>query len=176
MTKRGQVFLIAAIIISVILLSLGTVYISTRATKSTDTTLYDLSKELKGESNQVIDSGTFNGKTIAEINEFLYALSGNYSQANPDTNIVIVYGDATNAYIFNHEVVQTGGIGLSAGGNPAEIPQTLLTHTSTSRSHTGEVHVTLEDLSYDFSLTQSGDNFFVVLEREIGGERVVATG
>ena len=67
MDKRGQFFLIAAVVIIGLIIGLSVVYNSVKAPKE-DSQVYDLSKEIDYESAQVIDHGTFNALTETAVN------------------------------------------------------------------------------------------------------------
>jgi len=68
--KRGQVFLIAALITIAVLAGLVTIY--NRASSSVeDVTVFDLSEEIILEASQVIDSGIFNTISDTQISKNL---------------------------------------------------------------------------------------------------------
>jgi hypothetical protein len=68
MNKRGQFFLIAALIIIGIILSVSTVYNYT-SSNNQNTKASDISKELDFEANKVIDKGVFNSDSSSQIKD-----------------------------------------------------------------------------------------------------------
>src|SRR3989344_2736787 len=68
MNKRGQFFLIAAVVIAGILIGLGAVYVSLSSQKE-DRIVYDLTKEISYEASRVIDKGEL-GAFKKELQEF----------------------------------------------------------------------------------------------------------
>jgi len=68
MVKKGQVFLIAALVIVSILIGLGAIY-NTVNVSAEDIQIYDLSDEISFEASQVLDSGVFHGTDKGKIEE-----------------------------------------------------------------------------------------------------------
>lgn len=101
MKKRGQFFLIAALLISGIAISFGTIYNKSQI-EDTDTAVFDLTEELSSELQQVQDSGTFNNKDPEIIKAELKKVASYYSAQNPDSNFVIYYGDGQNIEELTH--------------------------------------------------------------------------
>lgn len=101
MKKRGQFFLIAALLISGIAISFGTIYNKSQI-EDTDTAVFDLTEELSSELQQVQDSGTFNNKDPEIIKEDLKKVALYYSAQNPDSNFVIYYGNEQNIEELTH--------------------------------------------------------------------------
>ena len=97
LNKRGQFYLIAAIIIVGVLFGLTAIYNSASSQKE-DSKVYDLSKEVDFESARVIDSGIFYGRNQSEINDYLYRLIEYYGKTNPPSNIVLLYGNTKGFY------------------------------------------------------------------------------
>ena len=101
--KRGQFFILAAVIISVIIVSLGVVH-NYAETQREPERFYDLSYEIKQESARVIDFGVYTGEE--NINEFL----GDYTQEvasslrdkYPDIGFVFIYGNHEEVIIENY--------------------------------------------------------------------------
>lgn len=92
MKKRGQFFLIAALLISGIAIGFSTLYNSAYVERA-DTQVYDLSEELYAELQQTYDSGTVRGDNQEVIQANLKQLAEYYQSQNPDSTFVIFYGD-----------------------------------------------------------------------------------
>jgi hypothetical protein len=100
MNKKAQFFLVAALIISGIILGLSQTFTSSNV-EPTETLAYDLSNEVYYEASQVIDNGVFNSKPEEDIKKQLSNLTEYYSKINPDSDISIVYGNPDNADSLN---------------------------------------------------------------------------
>lgn len=100
--KAGQFFLIAALIISGMVIGFGTLYNSAQIERA-DTQVYDFSEELRSEVRQVHDSGTFSGLTEEQINENTENLLNYYAEQNPDSDFVVLYGNTTKSKLLYSE-------------------------------------------------------------------------
>ena len=90
--KKGQFFLIAALVIVVIILGLASIQVSTKVSKE-NVRIYDLTNEIDLEGKSVVDHGVFADKTPAEVEDYMEELLTYYVETNPDSNFAIVYGD-----------------------------------------------------------------------------------
>lgn len=90
MKKRGQFFLIAALLISGVAIGLGTLY-NTAYVERADTQVYDLSEELYAELQQTYDSGLIRGDTPQGIQKNIQLLARYYQEQNPDSTFIIFY-------------------------------------------------------------------------------------
>ena len=92
--KRGQFFLVAALIIVSIVLSLGTIYNAARS-QPADAKVPSLANEIKYESLQAIDNAVVNNLNNDEIDARLNSLLLAYSKSNSDKEIIFIYGKST---------------------------------------------------------------------------------
>ncbi len=91
--KRGQFFIIAAIIIITVIISIVTV--SNYSQPKQTTKLYDLGQELGIESQQVLDYGTYNELNDTEMQSLMENFIQNYvSYMGGKRNIYFVFGNA----------------------------------------------------------------------------------
>jgi hypothetical protein len=174
--KKGQTFIIAALIIAVILMGFNTIWVSTNFQEE-DRAVYDLSKEIDFEGKKVIDYGVFTGKTPAVIISNITTLMGYYVKENPNSEIFIIYGNRSGVTVINNSVsCKTGNIGLgsnvggctSYGGSPPA-------SRAFPVSQTGVVRVPISGQDYTFTLEDNQD-FYVVLVRQAGEDTVAGTG
>lgn len=174
MNKRGQIFLIAALIIVLIMAGFG-VY-NAVSTPKEDKRTYDLSNEIKYETNQIIDSGVYSGseqEIMGRINQTL----SYYATANPDSEIVIVYGDENTLKLGNgtnlfYTFVDTGTVSIGNGAG-LDLRQRNVTEADVD-VESNRIEVVLKDNSYDFNITE-GQNFYLVIKTSKGGLEFVAT-
>jgi|SRR3989344_158019 len=179
MNKRGQFYLIAALVIIGILTTLSATYTTTRSPKE-ETTIYNLLDEINFESNQVVDYGVFKPENDDQILAHIDQLATHYFQTNPSTDLIIVYGNSMNELQFLiKQNTQTGNVGFSFGGNdiittptgPTTIKDTRQRSTETE---TEQVTVVLsDDTRYYFNL-RPGQMFFIALKKERQDETFIA--
>lgn len=177
MNKRGQFFLLAAVIIVSILFGLSAIYTSVE-TPSQDPSVYYLTKEIKYESGAVIDSGIFNALTEQQVKNNLENLTDYYASSNPGTDLIILYGNQTQMIAFFYTTQDTGNIGVQLGGGPSTGYNTTETrkYNTTFIIPSGDQEVTVvidQDVRYTFKV-KPGQMFFIILKKERQGEQFVA--
>jgi len=171
MNKKGEIFLIATLIILSILIGLGAVYTSTKAPKE-DIKVYDLTNEITYEASRVIDNGVFTG---ANIETNVKNLTDFYSKSNPDSNFAVVYGDKNSLKAVYYEQTSAGSIGIATGGGTTT--QTIYQRTATEETLTlrgNKVVVEFGGNSYSFDVGE-GQSFYLVIKKEREDEAFVAT-
>lgn len=181
MNKRGQFYLIAALVIIIIISGLVYIYIKAE-TPAEDIVVYDLTEEINFEASQVIANGIFEGKDKEEIKGELEKLSQHYSDQNPDVDITFayVYGDEQKAYIIGDKKELDSGIQREIQETPntekclqkygesrcivsKELPQ--------GAEQTIEVHVGKDN--YPFIIKKGRHNFFMIVKRDKDDQRTI---
>ena len=156
MYKRGQFFLVAALIVIVVIFGVATVYNSISNTKSDQGYTQNLADDIKKESFQVINNGFFNDTSQSKITSNLNNLTLIYSKANPSFNITYIsyYNGSYVANTFVNNLV------FNVSSN--------ITYT------TNNITLGLNNIYYSFNLTK-GYNLFVVVQNENNNEKYIAT-
>lgn len=176
MNKRGQFFLVAALVIIGILFGLATTYSNTQ-TSARETVVYDLSNEMNFEAGQVIDHGVFYSVNTEERNRRIENITDYYSRANPGTDFTVVYGDRNRLYIVAYNSGTAGSFGLTIGSNQigSNIEQvSRFNDTIVPPVGDNEVTVVLGSARHTFTL-RPGQTFFVLLKKENSGGSYVAS-
>src|SRR3989344_7102871 len=120
MNKRGQFYLIAALVIVSIAASLATVK-NTASSPNTETILYDLSNEMIYEAGQVIDSGVLNSISDLTLKENLNNLTRYYANSFRDSDFLIIYGNESTLYFFVRDNTNNGNVGFTFGGSQVDL-------------------------------------------------------
>lgn len=175
MKKRGQFYIIAAVVIVIIILSLAQItnYI---VSKKEPLKFYDLSEELNEEGARVIDYGVYNSQDIqAVIRNYLGNYFINYSKEKErDTKFLFLYGDMNLVTAITYSRESTGTISIEWGGGSFTL---LGTANYIPDSNTfiptadGKVNMTLLNNAYEFDLKEKGQNFFFVIARNAETEK-----
>jgi hypothetical protein len=175
--KRAQFFLVASLLIAALLISIVTVSNYARVAKE-DTKFKTILESLSYESARVIDSGVYQSIDQASINGQLSRLAENYSISAPDSDLFVVYGNASNLTLFNYNSCNSvGSVGVGSDVNsdicisqrasgPCNNQRSCVTQRDT-------IILTIGDNQYQFSL-QEGQNFYIVLKKDKAGETYVA--
>ncbi|MBI2452509.1 hypothetical protein HYV50_05570 [Candidatus Pacearchaeota archaeon] len=168
MEKRGQFFLIAALVIVGIVVGLSVVYNYAKFPEE-DSTVYDLSKEIKFEGAQVMTSGVLENVPPEQILDRLKVIMGYYVNASTNTDFLVIYGNETDLTIIFYNNTDQGLICVDLGGGSCEgndhIAATQEQHKS--RGETSNIiTLTLPDGAvYTFELKE-GQVFYAILQKE----------
>jgi hypothetical protein len=174
MEKRGQFFLVAAIIIVGVLAGLTAVVNNTR-TGNTNAQFYDLGKEIGFETRKVIDYGVYNERDILPLTE---SFLEDYADYIAKEEVIFLIGDEASMRALHFTSTQNI-VGLSIGANRP--PMSVPIQSSTGRKAEVEiideknVVVTINGIEYPFELSE-GKNFYFVMIKTEDGERFVAKG
>lgn len=169
MNKRGQVFLMAALIIAGILISL--VRISNESTvREEPEAFFDLSDEISFETKRVLDYGVI--KAEPNISRLASELLSNYSESIGDHDVAFVYGNDSKVYAYYYNQINVIGVTILgstyASINIASGNQIEAEYISSSNS----VRIRIDDIDYTFKL-KPGQNFYFVLAKNEEGEKFV---
>lgn len=175
MNKRGQFFLIAALVIVALIAGLATVYNAAKST-STESSIYDLSDEISFEGSQVLASGIFNARTEQETTQNLLNITEYYAKTTPDSELLVVYGNPNNLQytIYTNNIV--GTIAVETGGAPLQVVRTgrLSRSTGSINANSPTVQIRLSnDAVYTFHI-KPGSQFYIVLKKQSESESYVA--
>jgi len=177
MNKRGQFFLVAALVIVGIIIGLATVY-NTTTTSREDITVYDLADEVNYEGARVLESGTFNDLNNIEIEGNIEDLIEFYSETNQNHEFYGIYGDEEDLTLIFYETSDTGSVGVSVGGSPIDVEPVGQTKGKKADIEHGYeknnvvVEIGKEEYSFDIN---PGNTLYVIVAVEKDSERHVAS-
>lgn len=162
--KKGQFYLIAAVVIIVVLFGL-TAATNYLYKKPDLVSYYDISRELGTESEQIINYGIANDD--AEIDEILLNYSKIYAEQikqSEDSDFYFIYGDETSIKVIALTEQNIGSISLNFGGDPINIPITEYGAESEDFDVEGDnVMVDIGGTNYPFDIKE-GQNFFFIVK------------
>ena len=163
--KRGQFYLVAAIIISVLLI--GIIAVSNFSIRQETTKLQDIGKELSIESEKVLDYSLYNG------------LNTNQQAQNFIEDYINYINKEESYFIFGDDaMVNVTGYSETSKTIVVDGQQMSLTAEQiTSRDFISpgpDVTIAVDGKNYEFELKE-GKNFYFVIFDEAGGEEHVVT-
>ena len=170
--KRGQFFLIAAIIIVGLIIGLATTVNSVRVGDE-NKAFFDQAEEVKYEGDRVFDYGVYKEEdTDLLIQEFIET----YANYIAPEEFLAIYGnenDLTGLRFTNNDI---GSVGINTGGIPTEITiQEIIGQIAeVTVDNEGKVIVEIDGIKYEFKL-RKGENFFVLIRKNLNNEKFVAT-
>ncbi len=149
--RKGQFYLLAAIIIITVMV--GFITVSNYSYKKTSVNLYDLGEELGIESQNVIDYGTAQEK---DIDTLLTQFVEDYvSYAGNNKNLYFIFG--------------TGSDLQAKAYHDLEVQDYPFT------TNAEKISITIDEVTYQFDLL-TGETFYFVISQEIEGETYIVTG
>ena len=165
-TKRGQFYLIAAVIIITVII--GFVTVANYSRKKTSVKLYDLGEELGIESQNVIDYGTYAGGDIDILLEQFIESYVDY--AGGGKNLYFLFGNSSSIKVIAYQELEES---VSVDGS-----ELIIINGKGEKMHTpstNKVAILIGDVEYQFDLTEE-QKFYFVVSQEIEGEKHVVTG
>ena len=177
MNKRGQVFLIAAVVIAGIIFGISAIETEVKLGSSNEA-FYDLSEEVGFETKRVLDYGVYHvsGNPFLKIEDFFEK----YIDYLGREQVVLIVGDELAMKVYFFEEDDGGSVGLSWGGSPINdtipVPFMGVEDASVVSSY-GETLITvlISEINYEFKL-RDGENFFFVIIKHEDDEKFVAIG
>ena len=132
MNRRAQFFLLAAVIISAVVISLGIT--ANRATVNREPgNFYDFSYEVKRETGAVLDYEIYSNVEGGSLEDFVDLLADDIRDKNPDANFRFYYGN--NTYLIERDFEVAGTMAISnicIGGSCQEVEGDLGTYDETA--------------------------------------------
>lgn len=176
MEKRGQFYLLGAIVIIAIII--GVAGISNYVVKKADTRVYDLKEELGIEGVKVLEYGTYNSLNKDDTDEVVQDLSERYSSyGGSESNLYFIYGDAEGVHLATYHDIVSGVISVTIGGQTSNIEIQDKKYNIIDLPGTGDsVTVTIDGVEYKFDIKQGYNFYFIISQETVQGGKNVAVG
>ena len=164
--KKGQFYLLAAIIIITVIV--GFAAISNYAKKKSSVKIYDLKDELQIESGEVLEYGvSYSEEDLKKtIDDFIEKYQ---EYAGKDKDLYFIFGNTEKIWMITFEEVTKGVIKDTSSGTSINIEDVQLWEESLTIKE-GKVIATINNIEYEFEL-KPGENFFFVISQEVEGEQ-----
>ncbi|MGC9309182.1 MAG: hypothetical protein ACP5D2_00615 [Candidatus Nanoarchaeia archaeon] len=162
MEKRGQFFILAAVIISLVILSFGFVSNSVIVSKEPES-FYDYSHVVRKETGNVVDYQIYSGfSDDVNLSDFVDKMSKDLKDKDPEASYFFLYGNSSIVNVRNY-----GFSDAAAGDNKIESGTTIssISFTSDDTKMTEEKEYISEE---EYKLLLSGED--TSLDVRIEGE------
>ncbi len=196
--KRGQFFLIAAVVIIVVTISIMTISNYTQSTEQTN--IEDLGDEMEIESTRILDYWASNEKTDEELDELMETFIENYVQnLDNNKNIYFIFGNREKVHFRGYQLATPECVCLTINSTIPDTthtcqemvgltPECIIPQVSSNRedgitqdfeaseSVIEGVTTSIEDGDY-LTMISPGENFYFILWENTGGEKhIVISG
>jgi len=179
MKKRGQFYLIAAVVIIAIII--GFVAISNYSKEKIEyATIYGLEEGLEIESAKVLDYGVYSGLDQEQMTNLLQGFTESYAEYAQLDKLYFIFGNSEQISVAGYHDLEEGEILVNIGEgipsqklkfdkkkyNKTDYPRGLIEITT--------VIITINGIEYKFDL-KPGENFYFILMVNFKGEQYVVT-
>jgi len=193
MNKRGQFFILSAVIISAVIIGMVAVvnYVDINQ-KPVD--IYEISEEVNKEGGAILDYQIYNDIQGNEnLTEFVRAVAKDIRDKDPSAEFIFVYGDAENLIVENYASTSVNeipgattklenNIRLSISGTPITLNQKkYLSDFSDAYINSypdlnqGEIfEVEIKGQNYTFPISENRKILFII-QKDVGDEVYVST-
>ena len=171
MNKRGQFYLLAAIIIISVLI--GFAFVKNSINKKNEVKIYYLGDEVGIESGVVLDHGTYKSYDDEEFASLLANFTEIYAEfAGTGKELYFIFGNKREISVASYLDVVSGHIFV--GGTRYDIIKKKYFLQKIKVTTPDKVEVIIGDNSYIFELKE-GQNFYFVISQEVSGEVYIKT-
>ena len=143
--KRGQFFILAAVILAGIIISLGLTTNEVRVNREPEN-FYDFSYEVSKEAGVVLDHEIYYGfDDDVNLEDFVDLLAQDIRDKDPDANLIFIYGNTAEMILRNYGAETVGAEGEDVTGGGGYIINTISfcsgnSCSSTDTSQLAETH------------------------------------
>ena len=166
--RKGQFYLIAAIIIATVIIGLTAILNYSRIEPNIK--IYDLKEEIQTESRNVFDYGLNAGYGDAQFNTLLIDFTKDYIDYQGDKNLYFVFGSRTNMTVSGYQkedkVVSINSIQVT--NRAGEFTG------SVNPGGADEMTLNIDSLQYNFPVNKGRNFYFVVSQKSEGGEYIIS--
>ncbi|MEN7982127.1 MAG: hypothetical protein ABFQ65_01625 [Nanoarchaeota archaeon] len=168
--KKGQFYLLSAIIIISIIIGFSAV---STYTKTSEVKIFDLGEELDIESTNVLDYGAYNA--VEDLDTLLNNFASNYSEyIGEDKELSFVFGNPEDdsVTVINYEEVILGEVDYA--GSKTTTRKRVSNKSSSDieiETNSGKkiTKIRFKNREYEIEL-KPGENFYFVISQEVGEE------
>lgn len=177
MDKHGQIFLLAAVIISVVVLSLGAT--TNRVLVNIEPEdFYKLSYEVKRESSAVLDYEIYTGDAVdVDMDAFIESLIKSVRGKEPNANFVIIYGNnVTGINITNMGKDSDSKGRISYMGTSEDVEDVMgrkKSLTSTDLEDKTHFTVNIGDKEIELPISEYNQVIFII-QKEVNDESFIS--
>ncbi|GIU68672.1 MAG: hypothetical protein KatS3mg001_522 [Candidatus Pacearchaeota archaeon] len=169
--KKGQFYLIAAVVISSLIIGISIAGNTSLKTKNTD--FYDLAEEIRIESKKTIDAATSSGFQSNEIILLMENFTNNYIKKSFNrTDLYFIFGDSNNITLSGYQK-EAKLVEIESGN---EINTTSPGRFSISIDpQLQNLNLTIDQKPFSFEI-MPGQNFYFVLIQTKNNEEYIEIG
>lgn len=169
--KKGQFYLVAAIIIVMAISGIASVKTYAIA-KSEPRKIQDIGSELREESMRIVDYGIYSKENMTKLlNNFTESEFGPYFlKKTENTGIVFIYGDAEELYSVQYSPASTGRVYATLGGASPQWSDMVeyVNITKIDTAGVSAVNITVLNKDFEFNIKENEMFYFLITQEKEG--------
>ncbi|MEX0921117.1 MAG: hypothetical protein WDZ62_02540 [Candidatus Pacearchaeota archaeon] len=170
--KRGQYYLISAIILGVLII--GIVAVSNYLERGSSENINNLEEEIKIESANVLDYSLNQGQNFESFHNTMLDFTQKYIEYyGSDMDIYFLFGSNSNMTLKGVQNVDKT-ITLISGENSVGVTSEKGQFLGSINPSGEEISLEIEEIKYDFNLNTERNFNFVLAERVSGNEYIIS--
>ena len=166
MNKRGQFYLIAAIIIVIIISGFATIT-NYALTYPTPKAIDSMSSDIKEEGPRIIDYGIYSRENLNKVlNNFTAdEFAPYFLKKTENSNVVFIYGNKTGISAVKYNLISKGTISATIGGATNWNTLGLYAENLSMIPSGNKINITLAGKTYDFELNENQVFYFIMIQQ-----------
>jgi hypothetical protein len=173
MKKKGQFFLIAALVIVVILV--GFIGLVNYGKVERDSSIKNLQTELENEITYTLDYGSIHNLDSAEFRTIFKNLSSIYINKSVDKTTIFLYGAASGTMIVKGKNSKDLDILINVNGNWSTLNEGIGEFEEEYTLNENIIYLNISDNQYAFEFN-SGQNFKYLISQGKEKENIIIKG
>ena len=172
MNKRGQFYIIAAVIIIMAIAGIASVKTYTLVT-SKPRSIESMANELREEGFRIVDYGIYNKENITKLlNNFTDNYAPYFLKKTGNANVIFVYGNKSDLFSAKFDNIGTGRISatIGSGGSTWNMYTDFVNRTKIDVASLpgNSVRVTIFNKDYNFDIKNNEMFYFVIVQEKDG--------
>lgn len=175
MQKRGQFYLLTAVILATLLIGVATVSNYVRQTPHTNTAINNAKNSLQIESSDTTDYGTNQGFNDAQMQSLLTNFTNNYIRYDLQGSGYFIFGTPSGLRVISHQD-NNDNVSFNAGSGFVNLNLTQGTTSTADFTPTGTtVSIKINQFQYLFELSAGENYYFVLAQKNNDGTYIVTS-
>ena len=173
MKKRGQFFLIAALIIALILASF--IGLVNYAKSEKESSMGELQKDLENEITYTLDYGSSNNLSSEQFKTIFKNLSSIYINKSKDKTSIFLYGEAPGKIVANGKNSKDSEIKINIDGTWSVLKNGIGEFEEDYTLSQNKSYLMIANDLYEFDFNK-GENFKYFISKDKGKENFIISG
>lgn len=165
---KGQFYLVAAIILTVVIVAV--IAVSNSSASAQNTEISSLKDQINIEARNVLDNAIYNHLSQPDLNLRMQNFTQNYINAERDKSLYFIFGEPNNITLKGFQKSQH-----NVFLNDFSVTSSSGAFFYSTAPATNKINLRIDNNLYSFGI-KDGENFYFVVSQESGGTNYVISG